>query len=117
MQSSSEGETEYVDHHVHHSSLPMGHSQLWMGRSEIMLTDEQIVKVVQQDGRLNALGSRIVIKSNWNLRLPEDLCKSMSDREVLTFLKYGWPINHDNSPLPRTYMNHDSANKHPNQVH
>ena len=96
---------------------PWGIHSCGLGRSEIMLTDEQIVKVVQQDGRLNVLGSRIVIKSNWNLRLLEVLCQSMSDREVLTFLKYGWPINRDNLPLPRTYMNHDSANKHPNQVH
>ena len=80
------------------------------------LTDLQIVKLVNEDGRINACGARIPIRSNWNFRLLDSLCNSDDDREVVTFLRYGWPINRDNSPLPRSWMNHNSANQFQEQV-
>ena len=75
-----------------------------------------IVNAVLEDGRINALACKICLASNWNLQLLEELCTSQSDREVVTFLRYGWPINRDNSALTCTYANHASANKYPQQM-
>ena len=75
-----------------------------------------ISNYVRSGGRINAVGAKIPIKSNWNLRLLEKLCESASDREVLAFLRYGWPINRDDSPLPQTFDNHSSAKRYSQQV-
>ena len=59
---------------------------------------------------------QIVIRSNRNLSLIESLCQSTSDREVALFLKYGWPIDRDESPVVQTYTNHKSAIRYPQQI-
>ena len=46
----------------------------------------------------------------------EALCKLRSDREVLKFLMFGWPISRDSSPLPEECDNHGSANGYKPQV-
>ena len=43
----------------------------------------------------------------------DGLCESRSDREVLTYLKYGWPLNRVQGPVAKTYMNHRSAEENP----
>ena len=80
------------------------------------LTDEQLAKVLMEDGRLNITGLRIPLKTNWNMELFESLCTSVADKQVALCLKYGWLLNRDNSPLSRTWVNHPSANRHPQEV-
>ena len=64
-------------------------------------------------GKVNACGARIPLSSNWNIRLLTSLCESRSDREVLTYLTYGWPLNRRQGPVAKTYMNHRSAQENP----
>ena len=76
------------------------------------VNDIDIANYVRYDGHVNAVGARIPIRSNWNLRLLDQLCCATSDREVLTFLTFGWPINRDNLPLTCTFENHKSATRY-----
>ena len=77
------------------------------------IQDVEIARYVMQDG----LGCRIPVRSNWNLDLFDSLCTSRSDKEVATFLRFGWPIDRNaNIPMTQTYFNHDSANRHHKQV-
>ena len=78
--------------------------------------EKWMCNTVRQDGRINAIGCRIQVKSNWNLQLVDSLCQCDEDKRVATFLRYGWPTNRDNSPLPITCQNHDSATHFTEQV-
>ena len=80
------------------------------------LDDVEIAKSIMMDGRINALGLQIPVKSNWNHLLLDSLCTSRSDREVAMFLKYGWPLNRANVPTAITLGNHNSAIKYPLHV-
>ena len=82
----------------------------------INMSDVEIANVVMGDNRINALGCRIPIKSNWNLPLMWSLSASASDREVVQYLTFGWPINRDDTPLTQTYRNHASARTFRTQV-
>ena len=63
--------------------------------------------------RINVIGLRIPVASNWNLQLFSSLCTSSSDREVLQYLTFGWPLNREHGPVSKTWFNHQSANRHP----
>ena len=80
------------------------------------LDDVSLAMLVKQDGRINAIGCQIQVRSNWNLELLDCLCQLTSDKEVALFMRFGWPTNRDNSPLTQTYFNHDSALQYPEQV-
>ena len=80
------------------------------------LDDLQIANMAIRDGRNNADGLKIYIKTTWNIALFESLCTSDYDKRIAQFLKYGWPLNRDKSPLSQTWENHGSANKHPEHV-
>ena len=56
------------------------------------------------------------MKSQMNLYLMRCLASSPSDREVVQFLTYGWPLNHDGRQVSQTYCNHRSAAAFPDQV-
>ena len=69
-----------------------------------------IATLVWDSGSPNAWGLRIHVPSNWNLQLLQNLATSDSDREVVIFLTYGWPISHqDESSVSITLHNHSSA--------
>ena len=89
---------------------------LCMTDPDLSMTPLQIAHYVIQTGQINAAGARIPLKSNWNLRLVDSLCESDSDRRVLTFLRYGWPLNRLEGPVEKTWKNHGSAQKFPIQV-
>ena len=40
-------------------------------------------------------GARVPICTPWNLKLMEQLAGSVADREVVQFMTYRWPLNHD----------------------
>ena len=81
-----------------------------------IMSDLQIAQAIITDNRLNSVSLCIPLHTNWNLPLFRSLCTSDSDREVLTFLTYGWPLNRENGPVQQTWGNHGSANKFPGQV-
>ena len=80
------------------------------------LTDLEIAKIVTQDGRINALGARIPLASGFNIKLFNSLVTSRHDREIVQYLTYGWPLNRECAPVAKTYMNHPSANRYPQQI-
>lgn len=88
----------------------------WHGASQIQ-KDIQLATKVQQSGRPNAFGLQILIESNWNFSLLQTLVTSTTDREVVMFLKYGWPLNRElDVPLSCTFQNHGGATDHPRAI-
>lgn len=71
--------------------------------------DIDIVNQVQAWGVPNVFGARIKLDSCWNFELMQQLVTSTCDREVVEFLKYGWPVNYNGSHPPITWANHGGA--------
>lgn len=78
--------------------------------------DLHIVDKVRAWGRPNVFGARIKLKSCWNFDLMESLTTSVADREVIEFLKFGWPVNYSGNNPPITLANHGGALKFKQQV-
>ena len=76
----------------------------------------QLVNYVRSFGKLNVLGARVRINYVINFELAEDLATSASDREVLQYLMYGWPLNHDGRPVAITLENHATALQFPEHI-
>lgn len=53
--------------------------------------------LIRDSGKRNAHGLRIPIKSSWNFVSLEKMLKNYQDKEIIDYLKYGWPIGHDGS--------------------
>ena len=70
------------------------------------LTDIQCAQIVMNTNKINAVHARIPVRSNWNFELFESLCVTDRDYQVLTFLRYGWPIDRVNIPVCITMDNH-----------
>lgn len=80
-------------------------------------SDLQVAQQVLQSGKPNVYGARIPIDSNWNFSLLWALSRSTTDREVVSFLRYGWPLNREMAvPLTITLKNHKGALDHPQDV-
>lgn len=84
----------------------------------IIESDLSLAQGLRSSGRPNIYGLRIPIQSNWNLSLLKSLVTSTSDREVVQFLEFGWPVNWEGEQmnLPLTYANHSGANCHPDTI-
>lgn len=79
--------------------------------------DLDLAAKVRQSGRPNAYGCRIQLNSDWKFTLLDSLATSTSDRETITYLKYGWPLNRELPvPLSLTWYNHKGATDHPGDV-
>ena len=76
----------------------------------------ELALLLLHDGRLNSVGLRIPLHTNWNLQLFSSLCTSDSDRELLAFLTYGWPLNRLPGPVAQTWDNHALAKKFPQDI-
>ena len=61
-------------------------------------------------------GPRVPIRSNWNIQLLQQIVMSVADREVVQFLQFGWPLNHDGRKVTVTLDNHASAKQYPDQM-
>ena len=75
----------------------------------------ELCRRVMKGGYPNAWGPKIPLKSKWNLVLLESLLTDYEDKEVVLWLKYGWPVSRPpniHPPTP-TYKNQASANMHP----
>lgn len=72
--------------------------------------DLNLAEMVRQSGVPNVYGLQIQLHSNWNFALLDSLVTSTSDREVVSFLRYGWPLNRElNIPTTLTFRNHAGA--------
>ena len=76
----------------------------------------QLVNYVKSFNNINAIGAKVQLCTKWNLGLMQQLANSDSDREVITFLRYGWPLNHDGRATMITKFNHPTALRFPQQV-
>ena len=102
-----------VRHLVSYFSSLLQHQ---MSVAPSQMSDLDTAKAVMKTNKINCLQAKIPVKSNWNLELFASLCTSTSDREVLTFLTYGWPLNREPGPVAQTFSNHASANCYPGQI-
>ena len=70
---------------------------------------------VMKGGYPNRFGARIPVKSNWNLQLLEDLLVDYKDKEIVEWLKYGWPTGRlPGAKEPQIWgKNHKGAEEHP----
>ena len=65
----------------------------------------------------NYLGLQIPVMQFWNLDIFENLLLDYSDKEIIQFLKFGWPINHDGRQYSNGVCeNWKGAKLHANQV-
>ena len=74
---------------------------------------------VLQGNYPNAWGAQIPVPTTWNLELFNALLGEYHDKEVIQWLRYGWPVSRPSNwpdSVP-TYMNHTSANKYPDQLY
>ena len=72
---------------------------------------------IRQSGLPNYLGCKFVIKSGFNIEYLEESLKDYEDREIIQYLKHGWPIDHDGSETQSTPpRNHDSATKYAGDI-
>ena len=97
----------YKDESILNDSLSVTPQYVW---DMVKLCNE-----VMKRGYPNAWGARIPLKLRWNLTLMESLLNNYEDKEVIEWLKYGWPISRPPNwpdPVP-TFNNHASADNHP----
>ena len=66
----------------------------------------QLVNYVCSWNKSNVLGARVPLQTHLNLNLLYQLASSRSDKEVVAYLMFGWPLNHDGSPVTLTLKNH-----------
>lgn len=80
--------------------------------------DVRLAMLVISSNQYNFEGLQIPVGSNWNTELLEQLLVGYDDREVVTFLKYGWPVDRDHTiPIPDTWCgNHRGALDFPETI-
>ena len=59
--------------------------------------DIELMSYIRQANMPNAHGVQVPVSSNWNIQLLSQLVTSKSDREVMTYLTYGWPVSFDSN--------------------
>lgn len=75
-----------------------------------IINDIQLATQIQMTGKPNVYGARIPVHSSWNFQLLDALAFSVEDREVVSFLKFGWPLNREmDVPLTCSFYNHKGA--------
>lgn len=73
---------------------------------------------VSQFGTYNRYGARIPVPTKMNLDLLDNLLSEYSDREIVEWLKFGWPIGRPlDAPDPEPiHQNHKGANMYPQHI-
>ena len=73
--------------------------------------------VIYESKMPNYLGLQIPVMQFWNLDVFENLLVDYPDKEIIQFLKFGWPINHDGRQYSNGICeNWKGANLHASQV-
>ena len=80
----------------------------WEG--DLTLHQEVLTK-----GYPNRWGAKIELQHRWNLNLLQDLLEDYPDREIVEWLRYGWPSGRlPTLPAPaQSFKNHKGAVDHP----
>lgn len=70
--------------------------------------------MLRRSGKPNAHGLRIQIESNWNFETLSECLQDYKDKEIVDYLKYGWPIGHDGRKTDTKIPNNQAgALQHP----
>lgn len=64
----------------------------------------------------NAVGCKIPVRSEWDLDKFEDFLSDYEDKEVITYLRYGWPVGCVDSGVQSLPQNHKGALQNKEQV-
>ena len=88
----------------------------WLARND---EDVSLHDKVHREGYPNRWGAKQTVKSRWNLKLFDSLLRNYKDREVVQWLRYGWPTGRLPSlPSPgQCKTNHKGASNYPKQLH
>ena len=104
----------------HMSCIPRYLGQLHTGvdvRQGLSMQQQvQLVNYVRSFGKPNIYAACIPLRTAWNVELMKQIATSVSDREVVQFIQFGWPLNHDGGPTTCSFFNHKSAVRHHEQV-
>ena len=77
----------------------------------------QLHQQVVASGVPNYAGCRVPLTSNFNIAYLEEKLEAYHDKEILEYIKFGWPVDHDGRETQSTPpRNHDSATKCPGEV-
>ena len=78
---------------------------------------EGIYNAVSRTGKYNYKGARIRVPSGLCIEAWESYLSDYTDQNLVSFLAYGWPVNHDRTtPLQSTFVEHPSAAQHARHV-
>ena len=93
----------------------------WLEATNWLDNNHEFVKLNEQVKTLgypNVYGAQIPVESAWNLARLEILLQDYADRQVVEFLRYGWPANRLPSmpALTQNSRNHNSAILFPNFI-
>ena len=50
-----------------------------------------VAHIVRKNGYPNRFGARIPVKSKWNLERLEQLLQGYEDKEIIEWIRFGWP--------------------------
>ena len=102
---------------VNHQLLGLNRIMLCAShRSWDMQDYVQLSSYVRSTGKPNIYSAQVTLPTRFNLPLMYSLASSTSDRETVGFLRYGWSLNHDGSPVTMCLKNHTSALQYPVQM-
>ena len=75
----------------------------------------KLCQKVLELGFPNAWQAKIPIAVKWNVELFDSLLQNYADRDIIPFMRYGWPVSRPpNWPDPTpTFSNHAGATRHP----
>ena len=64
---------------------------------------------IRNSGVPNYVGEKILVQSNFNLKKIDIMLKDYHDKNLIKFLMYGFPIDHDGSKVTHNKKNHTGA--------
>ena len=78
----------------------------------------ELHRLVMKEGYPNAWNARQPVKCGWDLDLLQKMLIGYYDGEVVTFMRYGWPVSRPpNWPDPKpTFSNHKGALEFPTEM-
>ena len=97
----------------------LGKEPKWVYRWRCTVDEDlQLHQEVLEKGYPNRWGAQIPVKTKWNLELLQALLVNYEDREVVEWLRYGWPTGRLPS-LPEPVIsgrNHKGATEYPDSL-
>ena len=87
----------------------------WMGKN---IDDIKLHNEVWAGGYPNRWGAKKEVNSKWNLTLIAELLKQYDDKDIVEWIRYGWPAGRlPTLPPPGlSTKNHKGATEHPNDL-